>query len=104
VKTHLDAQLEVGAAVRRKARGLTPKHVAEFSGEGCKLRRVTPVGREREDRALNGEGDAADEELCAVSERGACIGEAGKRVSGPGLDRGSECGGQSGATRGRGPV
>ena len=83
----------------------TPKHVAEFSGEGCKLRRVAPVGREREDRALNGESDAADEELGAVSERGAGIGEAGKRVGGPGgLDRGSECGGQSGATRGRGSV
>ncbi len=105
MRTSLDAQLKVGAAVRRKARWLTLKHVAEFSGEGCKLRRVAPVGREREDWALNGEGDAANEELGAVSERGACIGEAGKRVGGPGgLDRGSECGGQSGVTRGRGPV
>ncbi len=107
MRTRLDAQLEVGAAVRREAGGKTPKHVAEFSSNGCKLWRVAPVGREREVRALNREGDAADEELGAISERGACIGEAGKRVCGPGgFDRGSECGSQSGATltRGRGPV
>ncbi len=70
VRTRLDAQLEVRAAVRREAGGRAPEHVPEFSGEGCKLRGVAPpVGREREDRALNGEGDAADEVLCAVSER-----------------------------------
>ena len=99
------AQLEVRAAVRGEARGRTPKHVAKFSGDLCKLRGVAPVGREREGRALNGEVDAADEQLGAVGERSACISEAGKRVGGPGgLDRCGERGGQGGVTRGRGPL
>ena len=86
-------------------RGAAPKHVAKFSGERCKLRGVAPVGREREGRALNCEGDAADEELGAVGERSACISEAGMRVGGPGgLDRGGERGGQGGATRDWGPL
>ena len=55
--TSLDAQLEVLAAVLGEAGGRAAEHVAKFSGEGCKFRGVAPVGREREDRALNGEGD-----------------------------------------------
>jgi hypothetical protein len=101
VRACLDAQLELLAAVRRKAGGRTAEHVAELGCNRCEFGGVASVGREQEGWPLGGEGYAADEELSAVSERGTGVCETSKRVSGPGgVGSGSERGGQGRATSG----
>jgi hypothetical protein len=76
VRTRLDAQLKVLAAVWREAGGRASEHVAKFRCEGCELRGVTTIGRQREGWTLDGEGNAADEELRAIGERSTGISKA----------------------------
>ena len=105
MRAGLDAQLELRAAVRRKAGGRTAEHVAELGCKRGELGGVASVGREREGWSLGGEGDAADKELSAVSERGTGVCETSKRVGSPGgVSSGGERGGQGGAASGRGPL
>ena len=77
MRTRLDAQLERRAAVGGQTRRGARKHVGVLTGQGGEVGGIAVGGRQRECRPVGGERDAADEQLRAVGERGADVGEAG---------------------------
>jgi hypothetical protein len=93
VGASINVQLKGRAAVRRETGRWASEDVAVLGGERGEVGGVAVVGRQAEGRTLCCEADAANEELSAVGERGAGVGEASKRVVRPcGRGRGGERG------------
>ena len=76
MRAGLDAKLELWAAIRREAGGRAAEHVTILRRQRSELRGAASVGWEGECRPLGNEGNAADEQLRAISKRDAGVGEA----------------------------
>ena len=81
--TRIDAELKGLPAVGGEAGRRACQHVGVLARQRSEIGRVAIVGREGKCGHLCCEGDAAHEELCAVCERRAGLGEARQRIRRP---------------------
>ena len=84
MRAGVDAELERRAAVRRQTRRGAGEDVAVVGGQRGEVWGVSVVRRQAEGGPVRSERDTPNEELRAVGERGAGVGETRQSVVGPG--------------------